>query len=102
MSKKNLILQHATTLFARKGFKETSMTELSQMSGVASATIFYHFANKETLLIAILTRVKEAILKNFEQYERTHHFESGFQAVQGAVSYYLGLAADMEDMHAIW
>ena len=97
MSKKNLILQHATTLFARKGFKETSMTEVSQMSGVASATIFYHFANKEALLIAILTRVKEAILKNFKQYEHDHHFESGFQAVQGAVSYYLRLTADMED-----
>lgn len=97
MSKKNIILHHATILFARKGFKETSMAEVSQMSGVASATIFYHFASKEELLLSILKRVKEVILQNFEQYERNHHFDNGFQAVQGAITYYLGLAADMED-----
>ena len=97
MSKKNLILGHATTLFARQGFKETSMTEVSRLSGVASATIFYHFASKEALLLAILSRVKEAIVENFERYEREQHFENGFQAVCGAISYYLGLAADMED-----
>lgn len=97
MSKKNLILHHATTLFARKGFRETSMTEVSQLSGVASATIFYHFASKEELLLAILTRVKEAIIQSFDQYERDHDFENGLQAVQGAVTYYMGLAAEMED-----
>lgn len=97
MSKKNLILHHATTLFARKGFRETSMTEVSQLSGVASATIFYHFASKEDLLLAILTRVKEAIIQSFAQYERDHDFENGLQAVQGVVTYYMGLAAEMED-----
>ena len=88
MSKKNIILRHATTLFARKGFKETSMAEVSQMSAVASATIFYHFASKEDLLLAILTHVKEAIVQNFKQYELDHSFENGFQAVQGAIAYY--------------
>lgn len=97
MSKKNLILHHATTLFARKGFRETSMTEVSQLSGVASATIFYHFASKEDLLLAILTRIKEAIINSFAQYERDRDFENGLQAVQGAVTYYMGLAAEMED-----
>jgi AcrR family transcriptional regulator len=97
MSKKNLILHHATALFARKGFKETSMAEVSQLSGVASATIFYHFASKEELLMAILKRVKEAIVQNFEHYESHRCFENGSQAVQGAITYYLDLASDMED-----
>lgn len=97
MSKKNLILHHATALFARKGFKETAMAEVSELSGVASATIFYHFASKEELLLAILKRVKEAILQKFEQYKQDHQFENGYDAVLGAISYYLGLAAEMED-----
>jgi AcrR family transcriptional regulator len=97
MSKKNLILHHATALFARKGFRETSMAQVSQLSSVASATIFYHFASKEELLLAILKRVKEAIVHNFENYETDHRFENGLQAVQGAISYYLELAAEMED-----
>lgn len=97
MSKKNLILHHATALFARKGFKETAMAEVSLLSGVASATIFYHFASKEELLLAILKRVKEEIIQNFEQYKRDHEFENGYHAVQGAITYYLGLAAEMEE-----
>ena len=97
MSKKNIILHHAATLFARKGFADTSMAEVSQMSGVASATIFYHFASKEDLLLAILARVKATIVENFRQYEREHRFENGLQAVQGAIAYYLGLATEMED-----
>ena len=97
MSKKNLILRHATSLFARKGFKETAMAEVSDLSGVASATIFYHFASKEALLLAILKRVKEDIVQKFEHYERNHHFENGFQAVLGTITHYLDLAADMED-----
>jgi AcrR family transcriptional regulator len=97
MSKKNIILQHAITLFARKGFSDTSMTEVSQLSKVASATIFYHFSSKEELLLAVLTRVKETIIQSFEQYERDHHFENGYEAVKGAVTYYMGLAAEMED-----
>lgn len=97
MSKKKLILHHATTLFARKGFRETSMAEVSEMSGVASATIFYHFASKEELLLAIVERVKGLILRRFEQYARNHKFGSGILAVREAITYYLGLAADMED-----
>jgi AcrR family transcriptional regulator len=97
MSKKNLILQHATTLFARKGFKETSMAQVSDLSGVASATVFYHFASKEELLLAILKRVKENIVQKFKDYESNHRFENGFQAVLGAVTYYLDLAAEMEN-----
>lgn len=97
MSKKNLILHHATALFARKGFKDTALSEVSQLSGVASGTIFYHFASKENLLLAILKRIKEEIIDKFEHYKYHQKFESGFYAVQGAITYYLGLAAEMED-----
>lgn len=97
MSKKNLILKHATTLFARKGFKETSMAQVSDLSGVASATVFYHFSSKEELLLAILKRVKADIVQKFEDHEHNHHFENGFEAVLGAITYYLDLAAEMED-----
>ena len=97
MSKKNLILLHATNLFARKGFKGTALSEVSQLSGVASGTIFYHFASKEKLLLAILKRVKEEIVKKFKLYNRNHEFQNGYHAVRGAITYYLGLAAEMED-----
>jgi AcrR family transcriptional regulator len=97
MSKKNIILRHAATLFARQGFKETAMAEVSKRSGVASATIFYHFSSKEALLIAILAQVKAAIIDRFEDYAAAHRFENGQEAVAGVVTYYLHLAAEMPD-----
>ena len=59
MTKKQAILEAATRLFSVKGFKDTSMAELSKMIGVAQGTIFYHFKNKEELFLAVLERTKE-------------------------------------------
>ena len=97
MSKKKIILKHATALFARQGFKGTAMAEISKLSDTASATIFYHFTSKEALLIAILANVKATIIRKFETYRRAQRFENGFQMAQGAVAYYLQLAAEMPD-----
>lgn len=97
MSKKNIILKHATALFARQGFKETSMAGISKLSGVASATIFYHFSSKETLLISILASAETAIVEKFDVYNRSHEFENGYQMVEGVITYYLHLAAEMPD-----
>ncbi len=97
MSKKKIILKHATSLFARQGFKGTAMAEVSKLSDAASGTIFYHFTSKEALLIAILEHVKAVIIRKFEIYQRAHQFENGFQMVEGAVTYYLQLAAEMPD-----
>ena len=68
MSKKESILQAATWLFAKKGFKDASMAELSKMTGVAEGTIFYHFKNKETLFLTVLETVKSKIINEFEGY----------------------------------
>lgn len=97
MSKKNSILKHATALFARQGFRETSMAEVSTLSGVASATIFYHFNSKETLLISILAHVKTTIMDQFDHYEQSHEFDTGYQRAEGIITHYLHLAADMPD-----
>jgi len=47
MNKKEAILQAATVLFSKNGFKETSTADLAKMIGVAEGTVFYHFKNKK-------------------------------------------------------
>ena len=49
MSKKTDILKAATYLFANKGFKETSMSEVAAMTGTAGSNIFYHYKTKEEI-----------------------------------------------------
>jgi AcrR family transcriptional regulator len=95
MSKKNIILQYASAQFAQKGFKGTSMETISKLSGVASATIFYHFNSKEELLIAVLDKVKAAIIDKFNSYAKKHQFVNGIQMIEALVACHLKLALEM-------
>jgi AcrR family transcriptional regulator len=98
MSRKELILQAAARLFAVKGFRDTSMAEISQETGVASATIFYHYTSKEELLLSILANISETIISEFDRYFNKRQFSSGMDMIKGAVNFYLRLAGDREDM----
>jgi AcrR family transcriptional regulator len=97
MKRKEAIMQAATKLFTEKGFKETSIQDLSKMTGVAEGTIFYHFKNKEGLFLQILERIKEDLLGGFEQYLAETRFDNGLEMVEGAISFYLYLAGMKEE-----
>jgi AcrR family transcriptional regulator len=97
MTRKMAIIQAAARLFSEKGFKETSISELSQLTGVAEGTIFYHFKSKEGLFLSILEEVKEDLIKSFEQHFQETAFENGLDMVEGAISYYLYLVGMKEE-----
>ncbi|MBW2709034.1 MAG: TetR/AcrR family transcriptional regulator [Deltaproteobacteria bacterium] len=98
MSKKESILKAATWLFAKKGFKDASMAELSKLTGAAEGTIFYHFKNKETLFLAVLETVKLKIINDFNGYTARKHFQNGLKMVEEVVSFYLYLAGHSPDL----
>lgn len=54
VSRKEKILQTALTLFAKKGFVDTSTKEISIKAGVSEALIFKHFGSKDTLLAHLI------------------------------------------------
>ncbi len=97
MSKKNAILLTATHLFAHKGLNNTSMAELSKITGAAGGTIFHHFKNKEDLFLNVINNVKETVTSAFKTYFLEHRFDNGLKMVEGAIMYYLNLAETMED-----
>jgi len=97
MSKRNAILTAATHLFSRNGFKETSMSELSQATGAARGTIFHHFVNKEDLFLNILKNVQETILSEFSEHKKTTQYGNGMDMVKGVTTFYLYLAGMLED-----
>jgi AcrR family transcriptional regulator len=97
MSKKDTILQAATRLFSEKGFKETSIAELSKMTGAAEGTIFYHFKNKEDIFLSILEKTRERVIEEFDRYLEEEKFDTGLDMVEGAASFYFYLAGMMEE-----
>ncbi|HDZ23593.1 MAG TPA: TetR/AcrR family transcriptional regulator [Desulfobacteraceae bacterium] len=97
MSKRTNILKAALRLFAEKGFRDTTMTELSKVTGAAEGTIFYHFKTKEDIFLAILENARKEIIGEFERYFRETRFPNGLEMMEGVISFYLYLSAKMED-----
>ena len=61
-----LILREATRLFVEQGFHGISMRQIAETVGMSKAGLYYHFKDKEALLLAVLTA-------NIEDIERSVH-----------------------------
>jgi AcrR family transcriptional regulator len=53
------VLEAATNLFAERGIDATSMDAIAAASGVSKATVYNHWADKDTLCLEVLMRVHE-------------------------------------------
>jgi AcrR family transcriptional regulator len=98
MSKKGEILKAATWLFANKGFKETSMSEVAAMTGTAGSNIFYHYKTKEEIFLAILKNTKEELLLEFERFIQEHQVVNGLAMLEGTIKFYLTLAGSRQEL----
>ncbi|MBF0481518.1 MAG: TetR/AcrR family transcriptional regulator [Desulfovibrionaceae bacterium] len=96
MSKRDDILDAATHLFAVKGYQDTSIADISRATGAADGTIFYHFKNKEEILVIILRRIKERILAEFRDNAAKGRFATGLERAENVIRFYLALTAAME------
>jgi AcrR family transcriptional regulator len=53
------ILDIALDLFTTKGYDKTSLREIAEQLGFSKAAIYYHFASKEDILLALHLRLHE-------------------------------------------
>jgi AcrR family transcriptional regulator len=98
VSKRSAILSAATEAFASKGFRETSTTDLAQMTGVAEGTVFYHFGNKENLFLAVLDHVRREFQREFAGYLEATDASTGLEKLEEAAGFFLQLATDREEL----
>jgi len=67
VSTRERILDVALDLFTEKGFDSTSLREIAEKLGVTKAALYYHFASKDDILMALHMRLhefgKEALTK---------------------------------------
>jgi AcrR family transcriptional regulator len=101
MSRKEMILKAATFLFSSKGYKDTAMAEVSQLSKVAGSTIFYHFKNKEDLFLHILKGVKDEIVKEYNDHLKGKNFKDGLCMLEHAIHFYFELVGKLEEKFLI-
>jgi TetR/AcrR family transcriptional regulator, acrAB operon repressor len=58
-----VLIEAATSLFAERGYRDTSVQAIAERAGVSRGSIFWHFESKEGLLWAVAARA-------FESWER--------------------------------
>lgn len=54
---KQSVLAAAAKIFAQKGYRGTSIQDVADSLGVSRPSLYYHFANKETLIEALVEEV---------------------------------------------
>lgn len=88
------ILNAAAKLFAERGFKDTSIVDLSKLSGAAEGTIFHHFKSKEEILVQLLRKVKQDIVR--EVGNNIQKNGTGLMLVERTVELFFMLSEGME------
>ena len=61
------ILQAAAELFAQRGYAGVGVDEVASRSGIAKTALYYHFGNKDGLLVAVLERTAAAWIDGIRQ-----------------------------------
>jgi TetR/AcrR family transcriptional regulator, cholesterol catabolism regulator len=56
------LLTQISQLFFEKGYEKTSIRDISSVSGISHAALYYHFKNKEEMLFAIIDNLIERAL----------------------------------------
>lgn len=56
---KREILKEASLLFAKKGYNQTSVADISKASGYSKGHIYYHFQNKEKLFVLLANKTMQ-------------------------------------------
>lgn len=56
MSKKDIVMNSAIKLFLKKGFANVSNADIIKDSNVGSGTIYYHFEDKDDLILSVMDK----------------------------------------------
>ena len=59
MQTKKKILETAQRLFSRRGFERTSLSDIAKGAGCTRGAIYWHFENKEELLMSLLESLEQ-------------------------------------------
>jgi AcrR family transcriptional regulator len=65
--RKNLIIDAAISLFARKSFKNTSIRDIAAEAGISPASIYRYFSDRDELFVEALLREGKDIIASVER-----------------------------------
>ncbi|ASS67552.1 MULTISPECIES: TetR/AcrR family transcriptional regulator [unclassified Paenibacillus] len=78
---KKKIAEAARTLFIQKGYKATSIDEIVKATGCSAGNIYYHFKNKEGLILHLLDEWNQEWEETWLAQE--HRYETAIEKLYG-------------------
>ncbi len=63
------VLDHATALFAERGYAAVGLQEIAEAAGLSKASLFAHFDNKRQIYVESVTSIFEAALGGYVEPE---------------------------------
>lgn len=66
------ILQAADELIYRRGFNQTSFTDVAEASGIPKGNFYYYFKSKDELLLAVIQMRLDNIRQKLAEWERQY------------------------------
>ena len=64
--KRKKIIDKAWELFAKNGYEETKVEDITKDLGISKGSFYTYFATKEELLYEVLEKIKKEIIENLE------------------------------------
>jgi AcrR family transcriptional regulator len=61
------LLRIAAGLFAEKGFKNTTVRDIADASGIQSGSLYHHFDSKESMVDEILSSFQEELFGSYDE-----------------------------------
>jgi AcrR family transcriptional regulator len=66
-SRREELLRIAAGLFAQKGFKNTTVRDIADASGILSGSLYHHFDSKESMVDEILKTFQEELFGQYDE-----------------------------------
>lgn len=95
MNKSDEIIKIAIKLFSEKGYHATSMRMIANKANIVQSSIYNHYKNKESILIAIAKLMKKEI-------ENTFNFEAGISRVRKIQQYKANIIESLRTKSEFW
>lgn len=95
ISRKDVILKKAASLFRQKGFAASSMRELADMVGVEAPSLYNHFGSKNEMLQAICFRVANAFNEHLHQVRASGENHAG--KIEQVIRFHIRILLDSFD-----
>lgn len=89
-SARTAVLDAALALFAKRGFADTSLRDISRESGISHPLILHHFGSKEELYTEVKRRVVEGYAARFPAAARAVNRPINLRAEMKRIMTYVG------------